>query len=69
MSTLTFDSTTHERLSELGQRVIDGGEVNREEAMWLFELSSTADIFELMAWANRKCQQCSTIRTLLTFSS
>ena len=53
MSSLTFDSTTHERLSELGQRVIDGGDVNREEAMWLFELSSTADIFELMAWANR----------------
>lgn len=53
MSSLAFDASTHERLSGLGQRVIDGGSVNREEAMWLFELSDTADVFELMAWANR----------------
>lgn len=49
----TFDASTHERLSELGQRVIEGGQIDRDEALWLFGLKDTADIFELMAWANR----------------
>jgi biotin synthase len=43
----------HPRLAELGRRVLNGGKVSREEAIWLFDLESTADIFELMAWANR----------------
>src|SRR5688572_14214211 len=43
----------HTRLAELGRRVLSGGTISREEGMWLFDLESTADVFELMAWANR----------------
>ena len=38
---------------ELGERVLNGGHISREEAMQLFSLESTADIFDLMARANR----------------
>jgi biotin synthase len=49
----SFDATTHERLAALGQRVLNGGRIDRDDALWLFGLEDTADIFELMAWANR----------------
>src|SRR5665213_3116122 len=42
-----------ERLAELGRRVLGGGQIDYSEAIWLFELESSADIFDLMAWANR----------------
>jgi biotin synthase len=48
-----LDLTTHERLGQLGQRVMDGGHLFRDEAMWLFDLEGAADIFDLMSWANR----------------
>lgn len=47
------DVTAHRRLSALGERVLGGGRVTREEGEWLFGLERTADIFDLMAWANR----------------
>ncbi|NBR85264.1 MAG: biotin synthase BioB [Verrucomicrobia bacterium] len=53
----SFDATRHDRLSELGQRVLNGGRIERDEALWLFNLEDTADIFELMAWANRIREQ------------
>ena len=53
MQRAQIDLTTHERLSELGQLVLDGGQVTREEATWLFNLESAADIFDLLSWANR----------------
>lgn len=53
MQRTTLDLTTHERLSDLGQRILDGGHLTRDEAMWLFNLESAADIFDLLAWANR----------------
>jgi biotin synthase len=53
MSTNSFDASTHARIGQLGQRVIGGGEITRAEALWLFELDSTADIFDLLSWANR----------------
>src|SRR5262249_58522132 len=40
-------------VAELGQRVLDGGQVTREEALWLFELEDSADVFDLLSWANR----------------
>jgi biotin synthase len=33
--------------------VLDGGQINREEALWLFRLEAPADILDLLAWANR----------------
>jgi biotin synthase len=53
MTSTTFDATVHERLGELGNRVIAGGEIDREEALWLFNLTNSADVFDLLAWANR----------------
>ncbi len=56
LSTMTansVDATTHERIAELGQRVLDGGHLNRDEAQWLFNLESSADIYDLLSWANR----------------
>ena len=57
MQTQTIDLTTHERLGRLGQRVLNGGAVSRDEALWLFSLESASDIFDLMAWANRLREQ------------
>jgi biotin synthase len=33
--------------------VLDGGSLTREEGLWLFGLEASADIFDLLAWANR----------------
>lgn len=43
----------HERLEQLGRRVLDGGSISRAEAQWLFELEDAADIHDLLGWANR----------------
>ncbi|MFN0068707.1 MAG: biotin synthase BioB [Limisphaerales bacterium] len=48
-----FDASISDRLRALGQRVLDGGNVGREEALFLFGLERTGDVFELLAWANR----------------
>jgi biotin synthase len=32
---------------------LEGGQVDRAEALWLFGFQSAADIFDLIAWANR----------------
>ena len=50
---MSVDATNHTKIAELGQRVLNGGSVSREEALWLFELEHTSDIFDLMSWANR----------------
>jgi biotin synthase len=47
------DGGKSEFIAEIGQRVIDEGQVTREEALRLFALESTADIFILLHWANR----------------
>ena len=53
MTTSSFDATTHVRIGELGQRVLSGGSISREEGQWLFGLEGSADIFDLLSWANR----------------
>src|SRR5438094_189626 len=53
MNALLIDTANHQRIAELGQRVLTGGLLARTEADWLFELESAADIFDLMSWANR----------------
>ena len=57
MSARVFDSNPRRRIAELGQRVLDGGDVTRAEALWLFNLEAWADIFDLLAWANRVREQ------------
>ncbi len=53
MSGTLVDANIHQRLSELGGKVLNGGGITRGEANWLFSLESTGDIFDLMSWANR----------------
>ena len=53
MSATLVDATCSERISGLARRILRGGEITRGEAAWLFSLESSADIFDLMAGANR----------------
>ncbi len=48
-----IDATTPNRIAELGRKVVAGGEISREEALWLFQLRASVDIYDLLAWANR----------------
>ncbi len=51
--TPAIDETNHQRIATLGARVLAGGSIDRDEALWLFQLEASADIFDLLAWANR----------------
>ena len=53
MSSLQVDATNPSQIAGIGQRILEGGAISRSEADWLFHLEETADIFDLMAWANR----------------
>lgn len=53
MTATSFDVTTHSRIGELGQRVLSGGAISRDEALWLFNLEASSDILDLLSWANR----------------
>jgi biotin synthase len=43
----------HLSQADLGQRILEGGEISRAEALTLIQLTDSADIFDLMSWANR----------------
>jgi biotin synthase len=47
------DDRVSSRIAHLGRRVLAGGEITRAEARWLFEIEESADIFDLLSWANR----------------
>jgi biotin synthase len=53
MTCESLDGGNHERIAELGRRVLGGGALDRDEARWLFDLETAADIFDLLSWANR----------------
>ncbi len=53
MTSKSLDVVNHARIAALGARVLSGGELDRAEALGLFELESAADIFDLLSWANR----------------
>src|SRR5436190_20993657 len=53
MNGYQVDTAAHDRIGALALRVLQGGHVSREEGLWLFNLESTADILDLMSWANR----------------
>jgi biotin synthase len=53
MSKTAVDATTSTRIAALGSRVLSGGAIDREEALWLFNLESRVDVFDLLSWANR----------------
>ena len=47
------EETNAERIRRFGRRAIAGEQLEREEALWLFGLESSADIWDLLAAANR----------------
>lgn len=53
MSAKVIDAKNREEIRRLGERVLNGGSITREEGQWLFELESAEDIHELLNWANR----------------
>ncbi len=56
VSTMTesqIGATPRNRIASLGQRVLDGGGISRDEALFLIQLDASADIFDLLACANR----------------
>jgi biotin synthase len=53
MSLKPIDASSRDRIAELGKRVLGGGEITREEGHWLFALEASADIVDLLSWANR----------------
>ncbi len=53
MSAITLDAGNPARVAHLGQGVLSGAGITRAEALWLFNLESRADIFDLLSWANR----------------
>ena len=53
MTTGSFDTVNHDLIAQLGERVLGGGAVTREEGLQLFNLETSADIHDLLAWANR----------------
>jgi len=53
MNARFVDMNVHARISDLGQRVLDGGQISRDDAQFLFEIEQSADIFDLLSWANR----------------
>ena len=40
-------------MSELGQRILNGGQITRDEALELINIESNSDIMDLLSWANR----------------
>ena len=53
MNSNVVDVTNHEKISRLGARVLRGEKISRDEALWIFHLENSADIFDLISWANR----------------
>jgi biotin synthase len=53
MTAASIDVTNHARIEGLGQAVLSGKFITAADARWLFHLESTADIFDLLSWANR----------------
>jgi biotin synthase len=56
LSTMTaklVDASSHDTIAALGARILAGGQVTRAEALGLFQLEASADIMDLLAWANR----------------
>lgn len=60
LSTMTersLDATNHDLIAQLGRRILAGGSLTRDEAMSLFQLETSSDILDLLAWANRIREQ------------
>ena len=57
MKTSMVDVTNRDRIHALADRIMAGGSVDRDEALWMFDLESQADVTDLMSAANRLREQ------------
>jgi len=53
MTATSVDAKNHGKISALGEKVLGGGRISRDEALWLINLETSADILDLLSWANR----------------
>src|SRR5271170_3222528 len=53
MDATLVDAKNHEIIARLGQQVLGGQAISRDEALFLFNLENSADVFDLLSWANR----------------
>lgn len=53
MSMEAVDAATPAEIAEWGQRILEGGQIQREEALRLFAIRDSSDVMDLIAWANR----------------
>ncbi|MGH8024570.1 MAG: biotin synthase BioB, partial [Limisphaerales bacterium] len=53
MTARQVDATNARTISGLAGRVLAGGAIDRPEALFLFGLEASADIFDLLSRANR----------------
>ena len=53
MKTSMVDVTNRDRIHALADRIMAGGSGDRDEALWMFDLESQADVTDLMSAANR----------------
>ena len=47
------DANPRSQIARLGERILNSGQISRDEALWLFNLENSSDIFDLLSWANR----------------
>jgi biotin synthase len=47
------DANPRSQIARLGERILNSGQISRNEARLLFNLENSADIFDLLSWANR----------------
>jgi biotin synthase len=47
------DANISANIAALGRKVLNGGILSREEALFLFEIQDNADVCDLLSWANR----------------
>jgi biotin synthase len=47
------DANPRSQIGRLGERILNSGQISRNEARSLFNLENSADIFDLLFWANR----------------
>jgi biotin synthase len=46
------DANPRSQIARLGEGILNGGQISRDEALWLFNLENSSDIFDLLSWAN-----------------
>jgi biotin synthase len=53
VTALSVDTVPAGGIAGLGRKVLDGGRLTRDEALWLLNREEQAELFALFTWANR----------------